>query len=306
MSEELTIDQLFAEPMTKPDNQEPKTPEPGTEVDNLEKTTPDASTPEAAEPKEVTPVEVVPYTPEELKSIPIERLDATRIPETARPYYEAGLREKKGLQAEFTRRSQELAELKNGVAPRNIEEAFDRDPQGVLGRVGHEIDRRELYLASLDPFADVEQSKQVRTEIARLRSLDRDLNQRAVQTNQMMQQANAIVNDTMSTVRTVIKDYDVKRPELEKFAINNLGYTEQEIGVMTDPRIVGKEMAIKNFKAVNALYDKVNAGKTAEKKIVKPVPNKLERDTTPLSSEKPNIEDMSFSELDKHLTKLGV
>ena len=298
MSDEVTLAQLLEEPTTKADNQ---VPEPVKEVDNLGKdksVTP--SKPDDAGKEPI--VSVSPYTAEDLQSIPIERLDPTRVPEQARPYYEAGLREKKGLQAEFTRKSQELASLRNGGQPRNLEEAFDRDPVGLLSRIGHEIDQRELFLAGIDPFADPDNAKALRTEIARLRILDRQLNQRGMALQKQYQDGNSVVMETMSDVRTVIKDYDSKRPSLEKFAIEDLGYTEQEIGVMTDPRIVGKAMAVKNFKAVNALFDKSEAIKNAEKKLKKLKPNELEADTVTSGSSKENPE--SYDDLDKHLTKL--
>ena len=277
MEDEVTLDQLLKEPITPVDNQEP---EPAKEVDNLGEATPIPS-PDVGGKVEKPIVAVVPYTPDELKFIPIERLDPERVPEQAKPYYEAGLREKKGLQAEYTRKSQELANLRGGNQPRTIEEAFDRDPSGVLGRIGDEIDQREIRLANLDPMIDVEESKAIRTEIARLRSLDRNLNQRGIATNRQAEWGNSVIADTMSEIRTIIKDYDSKREALEKFAVDDLGYTEQEIGVMTDPRIMGKAMAIKNFKAVNRLFEKSEAGKSAEIKLKKPKPNQLEKDTVP-------------------------
>ena len=298
MSEEVTLEKLLEEPITNPDNQ---TPEPAKEVDNLakEKSTPSSNADGIVEKPIVV---AAPYTPEELKSIPIERLDPQRVPEQARPYYEAGLREKKGLQAEFTRKSQELSSLKSGKQPRNLEEAFDQDPNGVLTRIGMEIDQREIQLAGIDPISDPDDAKQVRIEIARLRSLDRNLNQRGMEIQNIIQEGNAIVADTLTEVRANIKDYDSKRPAFEKFAIEDLGYTEQEIGVLTDPRIVGKSMAIKNFLIVNSLFEKVEAGKRAEAKLKNPKPNQLERDT--ISSGKSSEDLESYDEIDKHLTKL--
>ena len=298
MIDEVTLEQLLEEPTTKADNQ---VPEPAQEVDNLGKDKPvTPSKPDDAVKEPI--VAGSPYTVEELQSIPIERLDPARVPDQARPYYEAGLREKKGLQAEFTRKSQELAAFKSGGQPRNLEEAFDNDPVGVLSRIGQEIDARELQLAGIDQFADPESAKSLRTEIARLNILNRQLNQRGIALQRNQEQGNSIVMDTMSEVRTVIKDYDSKRPALEKFAIEDLGYTEQEIGVMTDPRLVGKSMAIKNFKAVNALFDKSQAIKSAEKKILKAKPNQLEKDTATFGKSKEEPE--SYDELDNHLTKL--
>ena len=284
--EDVTLEQLLEEPVTPVDNQEP---EPTKEVDNLGKATPTPS-PDAGGKVEKPIVAVVPYTSDELKSIPIERLDPERVPEQAKPYYEAGLREKKGLQEEFTRKSQELANLRGGTQPRTIEEAFDRDPSGVLGRIGDEIDQREIRLANLDPMIDIEESKAIRTEIARLRSLDRNLNQRGVASNRQVEWGNRVIADTMSEVRTIIKDYDSNREAIEKFAIDDLGYTEQEIGVMTDPRIVGKVMAIKNFKAVNRLFEASEAVKSANKKLLKPKPNQLEKDTVPSGKEEDDDE----------------
>jgi len=258
MEDEVTLDQLLAEPVPKPDNQQA---EPVEGSDNLEKTTPIPSLDADGNITKPIESEVAPYTSEELKSIPIERLDPNRVPELAKPYYEAGLREKKGLQAEFTRKSQELSQMRSGNQPRNLEEAFDRDPSGVLDRIGQEIDNREIQLANIDPMLDPDNAKLLRVEIARLRSLDRNLNQRSVAIQRQAAQGNAIIADTMSEVRKSIKDYDSKRA-----------------------RIVGKAMAIKNFKAINALFEKAEAFKTAEKKMLKPNPNQLEKDT--VSSEK--------------------
>ena len=281
MEDEVTLDQLLAEPVPKPDNQQA---EPVEGSDNLEKTTPIPSLDADGNITKPIESEVAPYTSEELKSIPIERLDPNRVPELAKPYYEAGLREKKGLQAEFTRKSQELSQMRSGNQPRNLEEAFDRDPSGVLDRIGQEIDNREIQLANIDPMLDPDNAKLLMVEIARLRSLDRNLNQRSVAIQRQAAQGNAIIADTMSEVRKSIKDYDSKRADIENFAMSELEYTEHEIGVMTDPRIVGKAMAIKNFKAINALFEKAEAFKTAEKKMLKPNPNQLEKDT--VSSEK--------------------
>ena len=275
--EEVTLDKLLAEPVTTPDNQ---VTEPGNEADNLEKTTPTPSL--DADGNITKPIEEVHfYTADDLKSIPIERLDPNRVPEQAKLYYEAGLREKKGLQAEFTRKSQELSQMRSGNQPRSLEEAFDRDPSGVLDRIGQEIDQREIQLANIDQMLDPDNAKLLRVEIARLRSLDRNLNQRGIGMQRQAEQGNAIIADTMSEVRKSIKDYDSKRADIEKFAMEELEYTEQEIGLMTDPRIVGKAMAIKNFKAINALFEKSEAFKTAEKKLSKPKPNQLEKDTVP-------------------------
>ena len=299
MSKEVTLEQLLEEPVTTPDNQ---VTEPGNEADNLEKTTP---TPSLDDGTVTKPIEsVVPYTSDDLKSIPIERLDPNRVPEAAKPYYEAGLREKKGLQAEFTRKSQELSEMRSGNQPRNLEEAFDRDPQGVLGRIGQEIDRREIQLAEIDPVMDPDNAKALRVEIARLRSLDRNLNQRGSQMLRQAEQGNAIIADTMSEVRTLIKDYDSKRADIESFAVNDLGYTSHEIGLMTDPRVVGKAMAIKNFKAVNALYENSNAVKTAEKKLKIPKANQLEKGTVPPGKE--DDEDEVYESPQKLKKFLGV
>src|SRR3990167_2727409 len=171
MEDEVTLDQLLAEPVPKPDNQQA---EPVEGSDNLEKTTPIPSLDADGNITKPIESEVAPYTSEELKSIPIERLDPNRVPELAKPYYEAGLREKKGLQAEFTRKSQELSQMRSGNQPRNLEEAFDRDPSGVLDRIGQEIDNREIQLANIDQLMDPDNAKLLRVEIARLRSLDRN------------------------------------------------------------------------------------------------------------------------------------
>lgn len=299
MSEDVMIEELLEEPAKPADNQ--ASPEPAKRTDNLDKS---QDTSAATDGKVSTTIASTPYTSEELKSIPIERWDINRIPDTAKPFYERAIEEKKSLQSGFTKTSQELAELKKSITtggmPRSIEEAFDGDPIGVFNRIGVEVDNREIQLANLDPILNPEECKTLRVEIARLRSLERNLNQRAVSMQNQRDQHNAVISETMAEVRKEIKDYDAKRPELEKFTYEELGYTEQEVGVMTDARIVGKAMAIKNFKIINRLFEMTESGKKAELKLKQIKPNQLERDTGS-SESKENLN--TFEELDTYLTK---
>lgn len=312
MAEELTLEELCNEPLPAKDNQT-ATPEPvKVEKDNLAGSTQkEVSTP--VSDGQDTPAEqvVTPYTPEELQSIPLERLESKRIPEQVRPFYDKALEEKKSLQAGFTQKAQELAEFKKraegGGQPATIEQLFDQDPVQTMRRINAEIAQRRLAIAEAEPFSDEEKS--IRRDMAKLENLKEDLNQRSID-NRLAQAANEeaisrmnlVVNETVSAIKTEFKDFDTRQKAVEKFAFDQ-GYTETEIGVLTDPRIVGKAMAIKNFKIVNALYEKHNASKTADEKLVPKKPNQLERDRIPSGKEsKKGEEAETYEELDALLT----
>lgn len=312
MAEELTLEELCNEPLPAKDNQT-ATPEPvKAEKDNLaEPPQKEVSTP--VSDGQDTPVEqvITPYTPEELQSIPLERLESKRIPEQVRPFYDKALEEKKSLQAGFTQKAQELAEFKKraegGGQPATIEQLFDQNPTETMRRINAEIAQRRLAIAEAEPFSDEE--KAIRRDMAKLENLKEDLNQRAID-NRLVQVANEesisrlnlVVNDTVSAIKTEFKDFDTRQKAVEKFAFDQ-GYTEMEIGVLTDPRIVGKAMAIKNFKMMNALYEKHNASKTADEKLIPKKPNQLERDGSPSVREKKKGEEAeTYEELDALLT----
>lgn len=312
MAEELTLEELCNEPLPAKDNQT-VTPEPViAEKDNLAGTTQkEVSTPVPDGQKSPVEAVVTQYTPEELQSIPLERLDSKRIPEQVRPFYDKALEEKKSLQSGFTQKAQELAEYKKrveqGNQPATIEQLFDQNPTETMRRINTEIAQRRLAQAETDPFSDEE--KTIRRDLAKLENLKEDLHQRAID-NRMSQVANEeavsrlnlVVNDTVSAIKTEFKDYDTRQKAVEKFAYDQ-GYTEMEIGVLTDPRIVGKAMAIKNFKMMNALYEKANAGKTADEKLVPKKPNQLERDRAQSGKEsKKGEEAETYDELDALLT----
>ena len=312
MAEELTLEDLCNEPLPAKDNQT-ATPEPvKVEKDNLaEPIQKKVSTPVDGQETPVVEVEVTPYTAEDLKSIPLERLDSKRIPENVRPFYDKALEEKKSLQSGFTQKAQELAEykrrLESGNQPATIEQLFDQNPTETMRRINTEIAQRRLAIAEAEPFSDEE--KAIRRDMAKLENLKEDLNQRAMDNRQAqvvneeaISRLNLVVNDTLSTIKNEFKDYDTRQKAVEQFAYSQ-GYTEMEIGVLTDPRIVGKAMAIKNFKMMNTLYEKNNAGKTADEKLVSRKANQLEKDRAPSGKEgKKGEEAETYDELDALLT----
>lgn len=312
MEKELTLEELCNEPLPAKDNQTATSEPVKAEKDNLA-VAPQKEVSKPVSDKQVTPVEseVTPYTPNELQSIPLERLESNRIPEQVRPFYDKALEEKKLLQSGFTQKAQELAEYKKrmeqGNQPATIEQLFDQNPIETMKRINSEIASRRLAQAQTEPFSDEEKS--LRMDLAKLENLKEELNQRAID-NQLKQIENekvntrfeALITDTVSKVKNEFKDYDSRRPEIEKFAFSQ-GYTEQEIGLLTDPRIVGQAMAIKNFKLMNALYEKVNAGKTADSKLVQKKPNQLEKDSvTSNKGSKKSEEAETYDELDALLT----
>lgn len=313
MAKEITLEELCNEPLPVKDNQT-ATPEPLIkDKDNLaDITQKEVSTPEGGQGTPAAEAEVTPYTAEDLKSIPLERLDSQRIPENVRPFYDKALDEKKSLQAGFTQKAQELAEMKKRIESGNqaptVEQLFDQNPVETMKRINSEIAQRRIALAEIDPILSPDEERGLKRDMAKLENLKEDLNQRAID-NRMRMIANeemrvkseALVSDTMAAIKGKFKEYDTLRPEIEKFAFDQ-GYTEQEIGILTDPRIVGKEMSMKNFKTIHDLYQKSNAGKTADGKLVPKSPNQLERDRVPPDKGTKKDVAESYEELDKYLT----
>jgi hypothetical protein len=77
-------------------------------------------------------------------------------------------------------------------------------------------------------------------------------------------------------VRKAIPDFDSKVDKLTTFAIETGGFSIEEINQLIDPAVMGN-MAVKMRLAIKKLYDTINAGKSAETKLVKPIPPSLER-----------------------------
>lgn len=244
------------------------------------------TTPEPQKP------DLKPYTDEEVIQI-LEsggKLDSNRLTPIQKLI-------QRSFESHFTRRYQELADLKREYEakikeheaklvelsrPKTIYEAFDQDPVGVKRTLNEMLLTKEAE----DPFSE---------DVRKLKKLKADLEIYETQKRVQESQLDKIAYENEMAVRNAIPDFDTKVDKLTDFAIKELGFTNEEISYLTDPRYVGN-LASKITIAVNALYDKFNAGKTAEKKAVKPTAPSLGRAGETKEQTKPSVDIKSLSD----------
>lgn len=211
------------------------------------------------------------YTAEEMRSLDPTQIDTSRIPPEHLPFYKA-------MQSGYTKKYQEAAELrKQNEQPKTIQEAFDRDPFETSERIRNEIKSKRLAIVNqeaVDPFsAEVSGLKR---ELALLQNMRDDFDNQMigkVRNNTAVERARV---DADTAVRKAIPDFDSKVEKLTNFAVETGGFSIEEINQLIDPAVMGP-MAVKMRLAINKLFDMVNAGKSADTKIVKKSPSALER-----------------------------
>lgn len=211
------------------------------------------------------------YTAEEMRSLDPTQIDTSRIPPEHLPFYKA-------MQSGYTKKYQEAAELrKQNEQPKTIQEAFDRDPFAVSERIRNEIKSKRIAVADMeaaDPFSpDV---NKIKRELALLQNMRDDFDNQMigkVRNNTAVERARV---DADTAVRKAIPDFDSKVEKLTNFAVETGGFSIEEINQLIDPAVMGP-MAVKMRLAINKLFDMVNAGKSADTKIVKKSPSALER-----------------------------
>ena len=168
----------------------------------------------------------------------------------------------RSFDSHYTKKLQETAETRRQYEakmsePKNIFEAFERDPSGVRRQLNEAIFQK----ASEDPFSE---------ETLKLQKLKGDLEIFEIESRKNSQMADNIVKENDSFVRNAIPDFnDKKAQELTNFAIQEMGLTVNDIAYLTNHQHGG--LAGKITVGINKLYQKFNAGKTAETKAVKPI-----------------------------------
>lgn len=224
------------------------------------------------DPNEVTDPEQVEdngnqfYTVEEMKALSPDEIDTSRIPEEMVPFY-------KSLQAGYTKKFQSLAEERKQLQlfqqqmqqaqqqqqpARTLEEAFDKDPRGVMQAIDAEIAKK----IDEDPM-----------EAMRLQNVRLQLSERRMQQQEQYSRANQMVVQTQAQIKSAIPDFDTKAEKLTEFA-TTLGFTPDELGVLTDPARTGA-FAAKLTLALNSAYDMMHSGASLKNKQVKN-PTKVE------------------------------
>lgn len=202
------------------------------------------------------------YSSEEFEEIltrnPLD-VDPEMVPPELMPAYKTALKAYKSFQADYTRKTQEIAQKKQEQKPKDIYEAYDQDPEGVTAYIDAKIvEAKEL--------GDIDQ-------VTMLLNIKSNLVERRLKKIENMTVQERQFQDIYSVVRKEIPDIDQKASVLTEFAIKQLGFSQEEIEKLTDPAITGP-LAAKITLAVNRVYNYLNADKNLAKKEVKPQPNK--------------------------------
>ncbi len=199
-----------------------------------------------------------------LKKSPLH-MDESKIPAELKPFWEATVDAYKSMQADYTRKTQEIAKMRGELQqqkPATIFEAYMQDPDGVSNYIDQEI-----LKASQE--ADYDTAEKLRLLKTRL------IEERTKHIERMIS-GEKLSSQVYGQILSAIPDYETKRPKLSEFATKELGLTNEEIALLTDPRYTGN-LAVKLTIAVNKIYDMLSAKKSAEEKIKKQKPSPLAR-----------------------------
>jgi hypothetical protein len=183
----------------------------------------------------------------------------------------------KSFQRGYDEKFKALAEERKRLAEKHEaelspkEKLFRRylsDPTQVVNEINAEIERLD------DPNA--EDYARNRKLIAQLVAMKDEFRENRTVIVEAQKSKDSAYARMMAAVLEDIPDWKEKEPALTRFAQAELGLTLEDIRVLSDPTIMG-DRTLRFIKAVNRAYDKMNAGKLAEKKVNKSAPKKLGR-----------------------------
>lgn len=242
MEEKVSVDEMINASLEEPEEVE-ETVE--------EETVPTTDETESEEVDE----EVVEESDEEVET------DRKTVPLTA-------LEDERRKRQEYERQLKELQEGLNEVkgkvpqeAPKDIFEAFDRDPKGVT----RDLNARIKQLRAEDPIGYAD-------EIDSLQDLKSDLRVREVQNIQKQLQKQTKTSEVLQKINSVVPDFNSKVGVLEEFAIKELGYTREDLIRATN--FDNGDAAVREVARINKLYERFHA--KPEKKVVKKKPTEVE------------------------------
>jgi len=198
----------------------------------------------------------------------------------------------KAMQRGFTPKLQEAAELRREVEelrktieaakpkeqPEDIFQAYDQDPDSVIQYVDNQINE-------LVTTGDAGSMAQIR----QLESLKFEFNRRDVQKMREQTSTNTQQNDIMNEILSAVPDLASKQSSLKEFALNELGYTEEELAYETNPATAGKN-AVRAISRINTAFDKAQAKKSVTTKRVKKA-TKVEKPSS-TGYEKPDVDEL--------------
>ncbi len=194
---------------------------------------------------------------------------------------------------EDERRKRQEAEAKlaarpQGAAPvKSMEDYYEENPAGTISYINNEIAR----LQNEDPYGNALQVEQ-------LRDMKIELKEKTA-TRTMARQ-----NEYAGKITAAIPDFLTVKPALEKFAIEALGYTYEDLGRMTDPRIVGENAALNTMKLIKKQYDMISGATPIkrESQAPEPLPNKLGGGSAPTEVDPEKMSTAEWMAWDKKRT----
>jgi len=222
---------------------------------------------------DTVPKEKQPYTPEELR----ELINSGATLDTSRLSLE-GQALMKSFQAGYNSKFQEIAEMRKQLeaertaqlSPKErIFQSYMQNPAQIVSEINAEIEKLE----AVNPYDDG--YTQARQNIAKLNALKDDLAYRRQSHMDQQMRVGSVVQEVKTEIVKAIPDFEKRQPALTKLA-QEIGFSMKEISTLTDPRIVGP-LAATVTKALNTVYEKLNAINSAEKKEKKDAPAPLAR-----------------------------
>lgn len=177
----------------------------------------------------------------------------------------------KSFQRDYTKKYESLAnekkELIDQSSPRVKEYAkFKNNPKAYLQMVEDIADELE----SKDPYDD-----NARIQAKQIRRMAKEFEYDLREEDNKRKEISYITAKANADIMSMIPDFKERIPKLNEFATATLGLTMEELGVITNPML--GPLAVKLTTVLNNMYNIVNAHKTAEKKVIKPQPNQLNR-----------------------------
>lgn len=244
------------------------------------------------------PVDKAKYTPDELENL----LKTDAEVDTSRLSPE-GILLMKSFQRGYDQKFKRLADEKKTVEEKKAEvkspkvqlfERYTTDPAGVTREINTEI----ANLAEVAPgHADYAKAQRAIYQLQALKDEFRTVREQAIDQAKAQE---SIHQKAFLEVVEAIPDYAEKEPKLTEWAIKEMGLTMEDITYMSNPLKVGPR-AVRFIKAVNAAYDRLNAGKTAESKKVVPAPlgRAGETEGGEKEAKEPSLEEMPYEEYKK-------
>ena len=207
---------------------------------------------------ETTPQQSTIYTAEELDALHPTAIDLERVDPVARPIVEKTIKEYKSLQGDYTRKSQELSELKKteevffeDTQKNTVFRDYLKDPLKVIRDINAEI----ANLESVIPDDGAAQYRNARLTIAQWNGIKDEFSTKRLEVSEKSRQseiAEAKLSAELGTDATSLLEY-----------AKGLGFSERDFKSKPELRA-----------ALKTTYKLANAANSAKSKEVKLLPHK--------------------------------